>query len=56
MIVCYILVYYSATHLACLPSSGVSGHDIGICEINIRSKNTRYGSQTPFPQRSMLTK
>ena len=28
----------------------------GICKINARSKSTRYDSQTPFPQRSMLTK
>ena len=28
----------------------------GVCKINTRSENTRYDSQPPAPQRSMLTK
>ena len=30
--------------------------DTGVCKINTHSKNTSYGSQTTFPQISMLTK
>ena len=37
-------------------ASMIIGIVTGVCKINARSENTRYDSQPPFPQRSMLTK
>ena len=31
-------------------------YDTGVCKINARSESARYGSRTPFPQRTILTK